>query len=151
MSRLYSSFTHRDITSPDAFYKVKENRSNLTMLCTCHVAMLEAAMLSSQGKHSGDLYLESFSSSASLDIFTLLQSVMNDGLQLFHQITAPGTRRSHDTPHGSHDRGSYPKAGGWTRPSAVMATSLTSPSHRMRGTTREKRSRAVIEELRGDC
>lgn len=57
------------------------------MLRAGHVAMLEAAMLSSQRKHPSDLYLEDFPPAPSLDVFALFQSIMDDRFKLLYEVT----------------------------------------------------------------
>lgn len=51
------------------------------------MTVLETAMLSSEREHSSDLDLQCLSSPPSLHIFSLFKSVMDDWLQLLHQIT----------------------------------------------------------------
>lgn len=114
------------------------------MLCASHVTVLEAAMLSRQCKDSCDLNLQHFSSAPPLDVFALFQSIMNYSLQLLHKVSVEGAGITSDY---SKMPPSYPKACGCTRPRAVTATSLISPSQRMRGTTRANRSRAVRPDL----
>ena len=71
--------------------KLHNDGRDLALLRAGHVAVLEAAMLSCQSKHSRDLDLKSLSPSPSLHISPLLQSIMDHWLQLLHQVTRPHT------------------------------------------------------------
>lgn len=79
------------VDSLDAINKVKQYRRDLPTLCAGHLAVVEAAMLCCQRKHSSDLYLENVPSPLPLHVPPLLQSIVHGLLQLLHQVTAEDT------------------------------------------------------------
>ena len=57
------------------------------MLGTCDMAVLETTVLSSEGEHTSNLYLQSLSPPSSLHVLPLFQSIVDHWLELLHQIT----------------------------------------------------------------
>ena len=81
--------------SPDALNKVQQHWRDLPVLRAGHVAVPEAAVLCGQRKHSCDLDLEHFPPAAPLHVFALLQSIVDDRLQLLHQVPGGGRADAH--------------------------------------------------------